>query len=104
MSICIKEKVDAEKPERSHALMFFVSVLERFIVIIIIIFFFFFFFFFFLWLTLYFVYFKRTLETHGPVKIFELINNEFSSLVILIWETSLFLNVSLSNFFKADLP
>ena len=26
--ICIKEKVDAEKPERSHALMFFVSVLE----------------------------------------------------------------------------
>lgn len=28
MSICIKEKVDAEKPERSHALMFFVSVLE----------------------------------------------------------------------------
>ena len=100
MSICIKEKVDAEKPERSHALMFFVSVLERFIVIIIIIIFFFFF----LWLTLYFVYFKRTLETHGPVKIFELINNEFSSLVILIWETSLFLNVSLSNFFKADLP
>ena len=101
MSICIKEKVDAEKPERSHALMFFVSVLERFIVIIIIIIIFFFFF---LWLTLYFVYFKRTLETHGPVKIFELINNEFSSLVILIWETSLFLNVSLSNFFKADLP
>ena len=100
MSICIKEKVDAEKPERSHALMFFVSVLERFIVIIIIIIIFFFF----LWLTLYFVYFKRTLETHGPVKIFELINNEFSSLVILIWETSLFLNVSLSNFFKADLP
>ena len=37
MSICIKEKVDAEKPERSRALMFFVSVLERFIVIIIII-------------------------------------------------------------------
>ena len=37
MSICIKEKVDAEKPERSHALMFFVSVLERFIIIIIII-------------------------------------------------------------------
>ena len=103
MSICIKEKVDAEKPERSHALMFFVSVLERFIVIIIIIIIIIIFFFF-LWLTLYFVYFKRTLETHGPVKIFELINNEFSSLVILIWETSLFLNVSLSNFFKADLP
>ena len=45
MSICIKEKVDAEKPERSHALMFFVSVLERFIVIIIIIIIYFFFFF-----------------------------------------------------------
>ena len=28
MSICIKGKVDAEKPERSNALMFFVSVLE----------------------------------------------------------------------------
>ena len=95
MSICIKEKVDAEKPERSHALMFFVSVLERF---------YYYYYYYYLWLTLYFVYFKRTLETHGPGKIFELINNEFSSLVILIWETSLFLNVSLSNFFKADLP
>ena len=64
----------------------------------------FYYYYYYLWLTLYFVYFKRTLETHGSGKIFELINNEFSSLVILIWETSLFLNVSLSNFFKADLP
>ena len=54
---------------------------------------------FFLWLTLYFVYVKRIREAHGPGKIFELVNNEFCSLVILIWETSLFLNVNLTNFF-----